>query len=38
MGVKVGNIHRLRVYEDKVLQRIIGLNKHEITGERRKLQ
>ena len=29
--------HRLRVFENKVLRKIFGAKRHEITGERRKL-
>jgi hypothetical protein len=29
--------HRLTVFENRVLRRIFGPNKHEVTGERRKL-
>jgi hypothetical protein len=29
--------HRLRVFENKVLRRIFGLKRHEVTGEWRKL-
>ena len=30
--------HRLRVFEDKVLRKICGAKKHEVTGEWRKLR
>jgi hypothetical protein len=30
--------HRLRVFENRVLRRIFGLQRDEVTGERRKLQ
>jgi hypothetical protein len=29
--------HRLRVFENRVLRRIFGLKRDEVTGERRKL-
>ena len=29
--------HRLRVFENKVLRKIFGVKRYEITGERRKL-
>jgi hypothetical protein len=28
--------HRLRVFEDRVLRRIVGLKRDEVTGEWRK--
>jgi hypothetical protein len=30
--------HRLRVFENRVLRRIFGLKRDEVTGEWRKLQ
>jgi hypothetical protein len=30
-------VHRLGVFENRVLRRIFGQNRHEVTGERRKL-
>jgi hypothetical protein len=29
--------HRLRVFENRVLRRIFGLKRDEVTGDRRKL-
>jgi hypothetical protein len=42
MGVKLGSLtlreeHRLRVFENRVLRRIIGPKRDEVTGEWRKL-
>jgi hypothetical protein len=42
MGVKLGLLtlreeHRLRVFENRVLRRIFGLKRDEVTGEWRKL-
>jgi len=42
MGVKLGRSHfreegRLRVFENRVLRRIFGLKRVEVTGEWRKL-
>ena len=36
MVVKLGEEHRLRVFENKVLRKIFGAKKDEITGEWRK--
>jgi hypothetical protein len=30
-------VHRLRVFENRVLRRIFGPRRHEVIGERRKL-
>jgi hypothetical protein len=42
MGVKLGltlrEEHRLRVFQNKVLRRIFGLKRDEVTGGWRKLQ
>ena len=35
MGVKL--VHRLRVFENRVLRRIFGPKRDEVTGEWRKL-
>jgi hypothetical protein len=42
MGVKLGSLtlreeHRLRVFESRVLRRIFGPKRNEVTGELRKL-
>jgi hypothetical protein len=42
MGVKLGSLtlreeHRLRVFQNRVLRRIFGPKKDEVTGEWRKL-
>jgi hypothetical protein len=41
MGVKLGltlrEEHRLRVFENRVLRRIFGAKRNEVTGEWRKL-
>jgi hypothetical protein len=42
-GFKTGSLtlreqHRLRVFENKVLRRIFGPKRDEVTGEWRKLQ
>jgi len=42
MGLKLGRSHwreegRLRVFEKRVLRRIFGPKRDEVTGERRKL-
>ena len=41
MGVKLGRTlreeHRLRLFENRVLRRIFGPKRDEVTGERRKL-
>jgi hypothetical protein len=42
MGVKLGSLtlreeHRLMVFENRVLRRIYGLKRDEVTGEWRKL-
>jgi hypothetical protein len=42
MGVKLGSLtlveeHRLKVFEDRVLRRIFGPRRDEVTGEWRKL-
>jgi hypothetical protein len=41
MGVKLGHTlregHRLRVFENRVLRRIFGPKRDEVTGEWRKL-
>jgi hypothetical protein len=40
MGVKLGIVreeHGLRVFENRVLRRILGPKKDEVTGEWRKL-
>jgi hypothetical protein len=38
MDVKVGLCHRLKVFENRVLRRIFGPKRDEVTGEWRKLQ
>jgi hypothetical protein len=40
MGVKLGLSHqwkRVRVFQNKVMRRIFGLKRDDVTGERRKL-
>jgi len=37
MGVKLGRRLRLRVFENRVLRRIFGPKRREVTGELRKL-
>ena len=37
MGVKLGHSHGLRVFENRVLRRIFGPKRDEVTGEWRKL-
>jgi hypothetical protein len=37
MGVKLGLSHRLRVFENRVLRRIFGPKRDEVTGEWKKL-
>jgi hypothetical protein len=37
MGVKLGLSHRLRVFVNRVLRRIFGPKRDEVTGEWRKL-
>jgi hypothetical protein len=37
MGVKLGEKHRLEVFEKRVLRRILGSKSDEVTGEWRKL-
>ena len=36
-SVRLGEEHRLRVFENRVLRRIFGAKKDEVTGEWRKL-
>jgi hypothetical protein len=36
-SVTLRDEHRLRVFENRVLKRIFGPKKHEVTGEWRKL-
>jgi len=37
MGLKLGRSRRLRVFENRVLRRIFGPKRDEITGEWRRL-
>jgi hypothetical protein len=37
MGVKLGLLHTLRVFVNRVLRRIFGPKRDEVTGEWRKL-
>jgi hypothetical protein len=36
-SLTLGEEHRLRVFENRVLRRIFGRKRDEVTGERRKL-
>jgi hypothetical protein len=37
LSLRVKEEHRLRVFENRVLRRIFGLQRDEVTGEWRKL-
>jgi len=37
MGIKLGLSHWLRMFKNKVLRKILGSKRDEVTGDKRKL-